>query len=124
MSVLTVIFCHGRESGPWGVKIRTLAKVAEELGCRVISRDDRDTQDPDLRVERLIVEGKGVDGPLVLVGSSMGGYVAAVASAELNPLGLFLMAPAIGLPGYAVGSPVAPSVAISWSLTIRARVLA
>lgn len=107
MPNFTVIFAHGRESGPWGVKIRTLAKVAEKFSCRVISRDDSDNRDPELRVARLIDEVKSVEGPIVLVGSSMGGYVATVASQIVRPTGLFLMAPAFGLPGYDQQSPQA-----------------
>lgn len=105
MDTITVIFSHGRESGPWGTKIRALAKVAEKFGCRVISRDDSDTRDPELRVSRLIAEAGSISGPLVLAGSSMGGYVATVASQALRPEGLFLMAPAFGLSGYTNPSP-------------------
>lgn len=101
----TVCFCHGRESGPWGTKIRRLAVVAEGYGCRVISPDDRDTQDPDERARRLVQLAAGLTGPLILAGSSMGGYVAAVTAGQLQPAGLFLMAPAIGLPGYDVAEP-------------------
>jgi len=100
MQNCTVYFAHGRESGPWGTKIRALAKVAEALGCQVFSRDDTDTRDPDLRATRLIDEVRATEGPVVLVGSSMGGYVVTVASRVVQPLGLFLMAPAIGMPGY------------------------
>lgn len=100
MQKFTVIFSHGRESGPWGTKIRALAKVAEAAGCQVLSRDDSDTRDPDLRVSRLIEEAAAVQGSVILVGSSMGGYVAAVASQEIYPVGMFLMAPAINMPGY------------------------
>jgi alpha/beta superfamily hydrolase len=39
---------------------------------------------------------------LILVGSSMGAYVSTAASATLQPKGLFLLAPAFYLPGYAV----------------------
>lgn len=101
----TVCFCHGRESGPWGTKIRRLARVAEQFGCRVVSPDDRDTPDPDERVRRLVALAAALPGPLVLAGSSMGGYVAAVAAAQLNPAGLFLLAPAVGLAGYAIAAP-------------------
>lgn len=120
----TVCFCHGRESGPWGTKIRSLARVAEGFGCAVLSCDDRDLDNPDERVERLVELAESLAEPLVLVGSSMGGYVAAVASAQLKPAGLFLMAPAIGLPGYAVAAPrpVAPLIAVvhGWRDTIVA----
>jgi len=105
MQDITVIFTHGRESGPWGTKIRALARVAEKHGLRVVSRDDRDTLDPDMRVSRLVNEACAIGEPIVLVGSSMGGYVAAAASRKVNPVGLFLLAPAFGVPGYAEESP-------------------
>ena len=105
MQTNSVIFAHGRESGPWGTKIRALAGVAESLGCRVISRDDSDCHDPEVRVARLIDESKTLGGTVVLAGSSMGGYVATVASQAVRPAGLFLMAPAFGLPGYAIQAP-------------------
>lgn len=100
MQNYTILFAHGRESGPWGVKIRALTKVAERHGCQVISRDDTDTLDPELRVSRLVAETQSIEGSIILVGSSMGGYVAAVASGQVNPVGLFLMAPALNMPGY------------------------
>lgn len=102
----TVFFSHGKDSGPWGLKIRALARVAEKFSCRVVSPDDEGVFDPELRVRHLIEVAQDVTGPLILVGSSMGGYVAAVASSVLAPRGLFLLAPAIGLPGYTVDKPV------------------
>jgi len=110
----TVCFCHGRDSGPWGTKIRRLAKVAEQYGCRVVSPDDRDAPDPEQRVQRLVALAADLPDPLILVGSSMGGYVAAVASPALQPAGLFLLAPAVGLPGYRVAAPsaLAPHIAV------------
>ncbi len=105
MHTPTVIFAHGRESGPWGTKIRALSKIAEKHGCKVISRDDHGNFDPELRVSRLIEEVESVEGTVILVGSSMGGYVATVASQVVRPAGLFLMAPAFGLPGYEKQDP-------------------
>ena len=105
MQNFTVCFAHGRESGPWGIKIRAMAKVAETLGCRVVSRDDSDTLDPDLRVTRLTEEARAINGSVVLVGSSMGGYVVTAASQVIQPVGLFLMAPALGMPGYKESMP-------------------
>ncbi|HCL11884.1 MAG TPA: alpha/beta hydrolase, partial [Alteromonas sp.] len=32
---MKVIFSHGKESGPWGTKIRVLANIAEEMGCQI-----------------------------------------------------------------------------------------
>jgi alpha-beta hydrolase superfamily lysophospholipase len=37
---------------------------------------------------------------IVLMGSSMGAYVATVAAETIKPSGLFLLAPAFYLPGY------------------------
>lgn len=105
MVAATVIFLHGKESGPWGPKIRALARVAEKLECRVVSNDDQGIADPGQRVQRLVDSAATSTAPLVLVGSSMGGYVATVASSTLSPRGLFLMAPAFGMAGYQEQSP-------------------
>jgi hypothetical protein len=98
-----VCFAHGKESGPWGRKITHLAEVAQRRGWRVESPDYRFTRDPDERVahlESLGFAGNGQHAPLVLAGSSMGGYVSAVVSNRWRPAGLFLMAPALYMPGY------------------------
>jgi alpha/beta superfamily hydrolase len=97
-----VVFAHGKESGPWGSKINHLAAIAERLGGQVVSPDYSDLADPDARVARLLGLTLPAHDRLVLVGSSMGGYVSCVASAKLKPAGVFLMAPAIGIEGYGV----------------------
>jgi pimeloyl-ACP methyl ester carboxylesterase len=94
-----VHFCHGKESGPWGLKIRHLAKVAQSFNYAVESLDYSGIDNPDERVAKLIAAQPQVEN-LILVGSSMGGYVATAASQWLLPAGLFLMAPAVSLPGY------------------------
>ena len=48
-----VCFAHGKESGPWGLKITRLADVARQQGFEVMSPDYRQTQNPDERVEML-----------------------------------------------------------------------
>lgn len=96
----TVCFSHGKESGPWGSKIKSLAKVAEKCGFAVESIDYRGIADPDERVSKLLAWSPVVAGGLVLVGSSMGSYVAAVAATKIEPDGLFLLAPAIAVPGF------------------------
>lgn len=96
-----VIFSHGKESGPWGSKIMALAKVAMEADAHVASLDYSDLINPDERVDRLLSYAKPPHDKLILVGSSMGGYVSAVASKTLKPDGLFLLAPATNITGYA-----------------------
>lgn len=101
-----VIFSHGKESGPWGSKIRHLADIAQRLGANVLSPDYGDLKSPDERVKRLLNLKLPPHDQLLLVGSSMGGYVSVVASKHLNPAGLFLMAPALYLPGYEQQDPI------------------
>lgn len=94
-----VCFAHGKESGPWGLKIKRLADVARARGFDAISPDYRQTQDPDERVAMLLKLQPQAQ-RLVLAGSSMGGYVAAMACAALRPQALFLIAPALYFPGW------------------------
>lgn len=105
MSTL-ILFAHGKESGPWGSKIRYLADIALRLGAEVISPDYSDLAVPEERVARLLALPLPAHQRLILVGSSMGGYVSTVASRTLKPKGLFLMAPAFYLPGYAEQQPL------------------
>jgi pimeloyl-ACP methyl ester carboxylesterase len=97
---MKVIFSHGKESGPWGFKIKRLAPLAEKAGCRVESVDYTDLMDPDLRVERLMTALQSEEDRVILVGSSMGAYVSLVASAEVDVKGVFLLAPALYMPGF------------------------
>jgi len=103
---MNVYFAHGKESGPWGTKIKALAAIALSKGFNVESPDYSGQPDPDARVEQLLNLKLPSSDLTVLVGSSMGGYVATVASHIINPVGLFLMAPAFYLPGYKDQSPV------------------
>jgi pimeloyl-ACP methyl ester carboxylesterase len=98
---LLVCFNHGKESGPWGTKITRLAEVARDLGATVISPDYSHTPAPDVRLRQLLATSLPAHDRLVLVGSSMGGYVAAQACAQLQPAALMLMAPALYFPGWA-----------------------
>ena len=103
-----VIFSHGKETGPWGTKIRRLADVARSSGWRVISVDYTAlTGQPDapagLRLQALLqLLGTGLPphSQLALVGSSMGGWVSAQAACHVRPAGLFLLAPALGVASY------------------------
>ncbi|MFC3458194.1 MULTISPECIES: alpha/beta hydrolase [Massilia] len=105
MSKGLVHFMHGKESGPNGSKIVALAEVARQQGWDVASLDYSHTVDPALRLEQLRDACTGLDQPLVLAGSSMGGWVAAEASAWVDAHGVFLLAPALYMPGYPTQAP-------------------
>ncbi len=94
-----VVFAHGKESGPWGTKITRLAEVARARNFDVLSPDYSHTHDPKERVAHLLKLAPAAR-TLVLVGSSMGAYVSAMACAALKPRALFLMAPALYFPGW------------------------
>ena len=101
----TVVFSHGKESGPWGSKITAMAAVVRDLRWAAESVDYRGLDDPGDRVRKLIGRGKELEEPLVLVGSSMGGYVSAAAVNTLGARGLFLLAPAFYMAGYEEYTP-------------------
>jgi pimeloyl-ACP methyl ester carboxylesterase len=94
-----VVFSHGKESGPWGRKISALAEIARSEGYEPHSVDYRGLDDPRQRVARLVEFCKELAGDLVLVGSSLGGYVAVASAPLLHARGVFLMAPALHMPG-------------------------
>lgn len=107
-----MIFSHGQESGPWGTKIRAMAAAVEALGCRAESIDFRGIADPSARVRKLVRECRGIEGPLLLVGSSMGGHVATAAAAEVCAVGLFVLAPAWYIEEWEDLTPKAPEIPI------------
>jgi alpha/beta superfamily hydrolase len=95
-----VCFAHGKESSPWGTKITHLAQIARRCGYEVLSPDYSHMPDPHERVRHLLALAPKARQTLVLVGSSLGGYVSAMACAALHPQALFLMAPALYFPGF------------------------
>lgn len=105
-----VCFAHGKESGPWGTKIRFLARISEQRGYAVLSPDYSHTMDPPQRVQQLL-DLQPRARRLVLVGSSMGGYVSAQACESLRPDALFLMAPALYFPGWETEPTGIPALA-------------
>lgn len=119
MTDMLVVFSHGKESGPMGSKIRALMNVAVNLGAQAVSvdysehpvgifHDQNAAEEAERRVKQLVSTDLPVHRQLVLVGSSMGGYVSTVASHDMSVAGLFLLAPAFYLPGYAI-QELAPS---------------
>lgn len=136
-----VVFAHGKESGPRGVKIEALAAVARRAGWATAAPDFSGIDDPQKRVDVLLATVKPVD-RLVLVGSSMGGYVVTAASRVLRPAALFLLAPAFGMPDYPAEQTnpepvtdrcvvihgwrdevVKPQQVVSWAQSYRAELL-
>lgn len=113
MTQPAVIFSHGQESGPWGTKIKAMAEAVRTLGCAADSVDYRGIDDPAVRVEKLVRYCASPGGPIVLVGSSMGGHVATAAASAVNAAGLFVLAPAYYMPGYEALTPAAPEIPIS-----------
>ncbi len=113
MTALNVIFSHGQESGPWGTKIRAMAETVRQLGLTADSIDYQGIEDPDVRVEKLIAACKDIDDPIVLVGSSMGGYVATAAAEAVGAKGLFVLAPAFHMEDHGLKTPRAPAVPMS-----------
>jgi len=108
----TVIFSHGQESGPWGTKIRAMAKQARDMGCEADSIDYQGIADPGERVAKLVRACEAIEDRLILVGSSMGGHVATAAAGELGAAGLFVLAPAYYVEGYEALTPLPPQIPI------------
>ncbi len=93
-----VVFSHGQASGPWGRKITALAEVARSEGYEAHSVDYRGIEPPRERIAQLADYCKVLSGDLVLVGSSLGGYVTVASASVLHARGIFLMAPALYFP--------------------------
>ena len=107
-----VFFLHGLESGPDGLKIQAMREVAQREGWRAEAPDFRGMSDPEVRT-RYLRSLLPRSEPILLVGSSLGGYVAAQAAASESASdvliqGLFLLCPAFDLPGYPLTRPMQP----------------
>ena len=101
MSISRVTWCSrtGWMASPFSTKIRALYEIAEAEGFDVAAVDYRGVNDPEERVQMLSEFCRDFTGHLVLVGSSLGGYVSLAAAPTLHAKGVFLMAPAIYMPG-------------------------
>jgi len=95
-----LIYSHGKDSSPWSEKSQAFIEIANSQGYQVESPDYRGQPDPDQRVMQLLATDWRAFDRVVLIGSSMGAYVSAVAAETIRPCGLFLLAPAFYLPGY------------------------
>lgn len=108
METGVIHFIHGKESGPSGSKLTALSNVARDVGWEVNALNYSHTFDPATRLKQLVSACSGERRPLLLVGSSMGSWVAAEAAHQLGAHGLFLMAPAVFMPGYPSQDPLVP----------------
>jgi len=104
---LRIVFSHGLEGKQWGSKIKAMGEHVKQLG-ELHSLNYEGIKSPDERTQRLIEFIKTLPGDIVLVGSSMGGYVSVIASNNPNVKGLMLLAPALYLNGYQVLEPSTP----------------
>lgn len=95
MTTRTVVFSHGKDSSPNSRKIIALNETARSEGYETIAVDYRGIDRPRDRITKLVDACKEVKGDLVLVGSSLGGYVSLAAAPTLHARGVFLMAPAV-----------------------------
>lgn len=106
MSKGHVILSHGLNSSPAATKVTAMAAVAESLGWTTERPDysDLDSSGDILklhdRLERLLQSARAVNGPLVLAGSSMGAFISALASLQVECLGLHLLVPPPRLQGF------------------------
>ena len=100
-----LILSHGLESGPDATKVSALARVAAPLGFDSVRPDyrdldaGRDVRRIDDRIERL-KQHAPARGPVILAGSSMGAFTSALASNDLDCVGLFLIALPVAIPDY------------------------
>lgn len=110
-----VVFSHGKDGEPWGRKIAELAETARSEGFHVESVDYRGIDSVQGRVDALHQTCRRLPGDLVLVGSSLGGYLSVVSAAQLHARAIFLMAPALyvdGLPPLKLGPLDCPATIV------------
>ena len=101
----TVVFSHGKDGAPWGPKIVAMAEVAKRHGLDVESLDYRGMDDPAARVAKALEFCRTLSEPVVLVGSSLGGHIAASVSSQVRTRGMFLLAPAFFMKGFEQFTP-------------------
>jgi pimeloyl-ACP methyl ester carboxylesterase len=101
----TIVFSHGKDGDPWGPKIVAMAEVARRHGLHVESIDYRGMGDPAARVSKAFEFCRALEQPVILVGSSLGGHVAASISTRVPTRAMFLLAPAFFMAGFEAFTP-------------------
>jgi len=107
-----IVFSHGKDGEPWGSKISAMDEYIKKKhsNYQTHSLDYQAIKNPDERADKLIEYLNTLNGEIILVGSSMGGYVSTKASSKVENSasikGLLLLAPAFYLEGYAEQNPL------------------
>ena len=117
-----VILSHGSDSGPDATKVAALAVIAERCGWRASRLDYRDLDARGMvacvapRVARLRHKVRTGE-RTILAGSSMGAFVAGLASLEATVDALFLLALPLEIPGYGAfdAARVPTSIVHGWN---------
>ncbi len=94
-SLNQMILSHGSESGPNATKITRLDEIASARNYRCQRPDYGTEAGAPERIEKLLNLCSAGEANRVLVGSSMGAYISAMASLQVDVAGLFLLAPPI-----------------------------
>ena len=98
-----LLYLHGFASGGGSFKARFFSRRLEALGLGLVvpELDEGDFEHLTLSGQLRLVERlcAAADGPLVLIGSSLGAYLAALYAARFPVAALVLMAPAIDFAG-------------------------
>ena len=122
MSNGTIVFSHGKDGAPWGPKIVAMADVARRHDLTVESIDYRGMDDPAARVAKALEQCRKFSGPLILVGSSLGGHVSAAVSTHVPTRAMFLLAPAFFMSGFEQFTPTPANCPIAivhgWNDTV------
>jgi uncharacterized protein len=96
---LSILYLHGFASSPQSRKARFFSGKLEALGARVRIPDLAEGDFEHLTISRQLklIEELAGDGPHTLIGSSLGGYLAALyAAGHANINRILLLAPAFG----------------------------
>ena len=118
---MRILYLHGFASGPTSQKARFFRDRFAEKGItlEIPELDGGDFEHLTIGRQLLIIENLAAGGPVSLIGSSMGGYLAALyASLHPETLKLVMMAPAFFMIGSQSGSVLSVtrmSPSLNWS---------
>jgi alpha/beta superfamily hydrolase len=100
-----VYLCAGKDGNTTSAKMVAMIEAAVSRGFQVEIPNVAETPSPEKRVQWLLDSDASEVDCLVLIGVSMGGYVATVAAEKIPSRGLFLVGPALYVPQYAHQNP-------------------